>query len=73
MKPDDEQDGGLVTSSEPSAEAETAADWRGDDWESARRRKLTLGLAATPDQRLAWLEEAMALAWASGALPRPRE
>jgi hypothetical protein len=48
-------------------------DWRGDDWESARRRKFTLGLAASPSQRLAWLEEAIRLAWASGALPRPRE
>jgi hypothetical protein len=51
---------------------DAAADWRGDDWESARRRKFTLGLAASPSQRLAWLEEAIRLAWAVGALPRPR-
>lgn len=38
---------------------------------AARRRKLVAGLAATPAQRLAWLEEVMRLAFASGALPRP--
>jgi hypothetical protein len=48
------------------------SNWQGDDWESARLRRFTLGLAATPEQRLAWLEEAITLAWASGALPRPR-
>ena len=48
----------------------SANDWQGDDWESARRRRFTLGLAATPRQRLAWLEEAIRIAWAAGALPR---
>jgi hypothetical protein len=47
-------------------------DWKADDWESARRRALTLALAATPAQRLAWLEEAIRIAHASGALPKPR-
>jgi hypothetical protein len=42
------------------------------DWEEARRRALVLGLEATPAQRLAWLEEMIALAHRSGALPRPR-
>jgi len=42
-------------------------------WEAARRRKLTLGLSATAAERLAWLESMIALAWASGALPRKRE
>ncbi len=42
------------------------------DWESTRQRKLTLGLAATPAERLSWLESMIVLAWASGALPRPR-
>lgn len=33
-------------------------------------RRLLDGLRATPEQRLAWLEEAIALAHATGALPR---
>ncbi len=41
-------------------------------WDDARRRKLTMGLAATPLERLRWLEEAIALAHRVGALPRPR-
>jgi hypothetical protein len=52
------------------ARSEGSADWKGDDWESARRRKFTLGLRATPSERLAWLEEVIRLAWAAGALPR---
>lgn len=44
-------------------------DWR-CGWEDARRRQLTAGLDATPAQRLAWLEEMIALAHRSGALPR---
>lgn len=43
-----------------------------NDWEDARRRALTLGLEATPAQRLAWLEEMIELAHRTGALPRPR-
>ena len=39
-------------------------------WEDARRRQLTAGLAATPAQRLAWLEEMIRLAHRSKALPR---
>jgi hypothetical protein len=35
-------------------------------------RTFTLSLAATPAARLQWLEEMIALAWKSGALPRPR-
>jgi hypothetical protein len=49
-----------------------SADWQADDWESARKRTLTLALSATPAQRLAWLEEAIRIAAASGALPKPR-
>lgn len=41
-------------------------------WEVHRRRQLTFGLDATPAQRLAWLEEMIALAYRTGALPRPR-
>jgi hypothetical protein len=39
-------------------------------WEAHRRRQLTIGLGATPAQRLAWLEGAIALAHQTGALPR---
>jgi hypothetical protein len=42
-------------------------------WEANRRRKLVIGLEATPEQRLDWLEEMIALAHASGALPRRRD
>lgn len=44
-------------------------DWEAD-WESHARWQLVAGLAATPAQRLAWLEEMMALALHAGALPR---
>jgi hypothetical protein len=51
-------------------------DQPGDDWEcsfeATRKRQLASGSEATPAQRLAWLEEAIALAHASGALPRRR-
>jgi hypothetical protein len=40
---------------------------------SARRNALVLALDATPAERLEWLEEAIAIAHASGALPRPRD
>lgn len=42
-------------------------------WEAHRIHQLTLALAATPAQRLAWLEEMIALAWRVGALPKPRD
>ena len=42
------------------------------DWDAQRRRKFTMGLAATPAQRLDWLEEMIELAHATGALPRRR-
>ena len=45
-------------------------DWEAD-WDSHARWQLATGLAATPAQRLAWLEEMMALALHAGALPRP--
>ncbi|MCC6850013.1 MAG: hypothetical protein IT294_16030 [Deltaproteobacteria bacterium] len=48
-----------------------ADDW-GCGWEAHRRRQLTFALAATPADRLRWLEEMMALAHLSGALPRRR-
>lgn len=41
------------------------------DWNATDQSLLAATLAATPAQRLAWLEEAMRLAYASGAL-KPR-
>ena len=41
-------------------------------WEDVERAQLETMLAATPAQRLAWLEEAMRLAHASGALEAAR-
>lgn len=43
--------------------------WEGD-WQAARERKFLLGIAATPAQRLAWLEEAILFAHRAGALRR---
>ncbi len=40
------------------------AEWT---WENARRWQGTIGLQASPAQRLAWLEEVIALAHARGA------
>jgi hypothetical protein len=50
----------------------SAGDEWGSGWEAQRRHQLTMGLAATPAQRLAWLEEVIAIAHRSGALPKPR-
>jgi hypothetical protein len=55
-----------------AADSGDAGAWQAD-WDSNRRRKLTRGLEATPAQRLAWLEAAIRLAYASGALPRQRD
>jgi hypothetical protein len=52
--------------------AEDAPGWEAG-WESSRRAQLEAQAAATPAQRLAWLEEALRLALAAGALPRPVE
>ena len=41
-------------------------------WEDVERAQLKTMLAATPAERLAWLEEAMRLAHASGALEAAR-
>lgn len=42
-------------------------EWR-SDFEAASERTLEASLAATPSQRLAWLEEALAFAYRVGAL-----
>jgi hypothetical protein len=43
------------------------------DFRAAEDHALDASLAATPSQRLAWLEEALAFAFRVGALPRPDE
>jgi hypothetical protein len=44
---------------------------RRDGWEAHRLAELEGDLTATPAQRLLWLERAIALAFETGALPRP--
>ena len=50
-------------------ERERALDEWDESWEGHHRRQLTYALAATPAQRLAWLEQAIELAYRAGALP----
>lgn len=50
---------------------EKSTDW--GSWAANDEQKLTMGLRATPAERLAWLEEMIAMAYRSGALPRKRE
>ena len=49
--------------------SEPTEDWKAT-WEGAREQLLKATLAATPAQRLAWLEEALELAYLAGALKR---
>ena len=49
---------------------ENRTDW--GSWSANDEQKLTMALRATPAERLAWLEEMIALAYRSGALPRKR-
>jgi hypothetical protein len=42
------------------------------DWESTRRHKLVAGLGVSAQRRLEWLEDALRLAAATGALDRAR-
>lgn len=46
-------------------------DW--GTWESSRQRSYTRGLDVSAEERLAWLEEMIAFAWSTGALPKPRD
>ncbi len=48
-----------------------SADW--GTYEDAERRSYVKGLEMTIEQRLAWLDEMIALAYAHGALPKPRD
>lgn len=49
--------------------ADSARNWFAG-WGSQEEATLEATLSATPAQRLEWLEEAIEIAWASGALPR---
>jgi hypothetical protein len=53
----------------PSKPDTPADDWRGD-YRAAEENRLDASLAATPSQRLQWLEEALAFAAKVGALPK---
>lgn len=44
---------------------------RAEHWDSSDQSLLSATLMATPTQRIAWLEEALQLAYATGAL-KPR-
>ena len=48
------------------------ADWSLGTFEGVRRDQARRAAAATPAQRIAWLEEMLQLALASGALQRER-
>jgi hypothetical protein len=54
---------------EEASPPSTDADWRAD-FAAAEERLLELSLAATPSERLRWLEEALAFAARVGALKR---
>ena len=51
-----------------SSDKDREDDW--GSWDENDAHELTAGLRATPARRLAWLEELIALAYRSGALPR---
>ena len=57
---------------EPSAPAAPAEDelWAKTSWEGHAQWQLERTLSATPEQRLAWLEAAIRIAHAAGAIRR---
>jgi hypothetical protein len=52
---------------------ETGSEEWNSGWEARRVEQMILALRATPAQRLAWLEEVIALAYRAGALPKRRD
>jgi hypothetical protein len=56
----------------PRGEETTGSPWRAG-WDDQEETAFESSLAATPLQRLEWLEEALELAWASGALSELRD
>ena len=72
----------MLSNSMPSEEKEETAKMakepavpqaqeQSNDWNASDQSLLDATLAATPTQRIAWLEEALRLAYATGAL-KPR-
>lgn len=53
---------------EPSAGSDRPEDW---GWDHHRESQREAWSKATPEQLLAWLEDALVFAHAAGALPRP--
>ncbi|MBM4126374.1 MAG: hypothetical protein FJ247_03365 [Nitrospira sp.] len=51
----------------------TSSETPRSEWTALDQRLLDATLSATPAQRLAWLEDALRLAYASGALTRPSD
>jgi hypothetical protein len=42
-------------------------------WDEDREHKYVVGTSVSVEERLAWLEQMLELALASGALPKPRD
>jgi hypothetical protein len=59
----------MATEPAPPNPQHEQEEWQGD-FDSMRDRSHDALLAATPSQRLAWLDEAIAFATKVGALPR---
>lgn len=76
MKPETEIEAETRTEAETGMETDRPAGRSSERWDvtwaDVERAQLETMLAATPAQRLAWLEEAMRLAHASGALAAAR-
>lgn len=56
----------------PRGKGTTSSPWKAG-WDDQEENAFESSLAATPLQRLEWLEEALELAWASGALSELRD
>lgn len=56
-------------SGDADAGADAAPPWNGG-WQAHREEQRRTWMAATPAQRLAWLESAIAFAHRAGALPQ---
>ena len=42
-------------------------------WEEDREHKYLVGTTVSVDERLAWVEEMLEIAYAAGAIPKPRD
>jgi hypothetical protein len=61
-----------VTTSKDGLPKTPAYDWQAD-WKDNEQAELRSWLRATPAQRLAWLEDAMKLAYQAGALGQKKQ